>query len=730
MQHMRHLTLPISLIAALRLAAQGEVYTVRPLDIKPAGIDFAPVIVDSSLVFCSLRERDQIVGYTSEETGNPLCDMYRMRIRSGVPGKPFPYGEAINTEVNDGPAAFMDNGRTMCFTRNLKRAKDLSGDEGDENLGLFFSSRKDGGWSKARPFDHNDPGYNVMHATFSADGTRLLFASDMPGGQGGTDLYMCEMEAGDWGLPMNLGPAINSGNNELFPFLEEDGALFFVTDREGGSGGLDIWSCKPDDNAWQAPSALPTPINSSGNDLGFTCYPGGLSGYFSSNRDGDDRIYRFDRSIPLFRDCTPQEDNNYCYVFREEGSMRIGKQPLRYQWDLGDGTKVDDLKARHCYKGPGKYSVTLNIIDTVTNDVYFREAHYDLVIDDVHQPYITIGDTARTGREVHFDARQTYLPEMRIADWKWDFGDGIMGEGQAVLHSFDQPGSYTVRLDVLSRPDNSGSVSNRCITRNITVIDRFKDMADAPVNVEYMAANGESREFAFQELPTDAFDLTVREGQDVRFSVELFRSRERLDLDDPRFTEIRKFYPVIERYDPATSTYTYSVGEAKDLGELYEVFNKVKELKYMDAMVMAVEMEKVLDMSQLAGMDAEDLNNSVLRVSTVLFATGKHTFDPIFEEQLASVLKLVRKHSQLKLVIEAHTDDVGKDDFNLNLSQRRAQSITDWFLARGIDADRLVAVGHGENKPLASNSDEMHRSLNRRVEFRLALDSAAQAMGK
>ena len=727
---MRNHTLFLSLFAALRLAAQGEVYSVRSLDIKPAGIDFAPVIVDSSLVFCSLRERDQLVGYTSEETGNPLCDIYRMRIRNGVPGKPFPFGEAINTEVNDGPATFTDQSRSMCFTRNLKRAKEINGDEGDENLGLFFSKRKDGGWSKARSFDYNNPAYNVMHAAFANDGTRLYFASDMPGGMGGTDLYACEMNNGDWGVPLNLGPHVNSADNELFPFADDDGNLYFASNRSDGIGELDIWQCKPATEGWSQAMVMPEPINSTGNDLGFTCHPGGLSGYFSSNREGDDRIYRFDRSMPLFRACTEQQENNYCYVFREEGSMRIGKQPLRYQWDMGDGTKLNDLVAQHCYKGPGNYGVTLNIIDTVTGDVFFREAHYDLVIDDIHQPYITIDDTARTGREVRFDARQTYLPEMRIADWKWDFGDGVEGEGRDVLHAFQLPGFYTVRLDVLSRPDKSGVVRNRCISRNITVIDRFKDMLDTPVNVEYMAANGEAREFSFQELPTDAFDLAVKEGEDVRFSVELFRSRERLQLDDPRFAEIRKHYPVIERYDPATSTYTYSVGEAKDLADLYEVYAMVKRLKYMDAMVMAVELEKVLDMSQLANMDAEDLNNSVLRVNTVLFQTGKYTFDPVFEEQLAAVLKLVRKHGQLKLVIEAHTDDVGQTDFNMKLSQRRAQSITNWFLSQGMEIDRLVAVGHGENKPIAANSDEMHRSLNRRVEFRLALDSSEQAMRK
>lgn len=715
-----------ALCAVLPTAAQKVAYAVRPMELSPAGVDFAPMIVDSSLVFASLRERDQLVGYTSEETGNPLSDLYRVRLRNGVPGKPFPFGEEINTEVNDGPAAFTNRNKLMCLTRNLKRVREMDGDEGDENLGLFFSEKKDGGWGKVRAFEHNDPAYNVMHAAFSPDGNRMVFASDMPGAQGGTDLYSTERQGDGWSKPVNLG-ALNSKDNELFPFIDDDGKLYFASNRTGGEGGLDIWSAKADGAAWGIPEVMPTPINSPGNDLGFTCYPGGINGYFSSDRDGDDRIYRFDRFVPLFADCAVQQENNYCYTFEEEPSFQDRGLPLRYEWNLGDGTIVHGLKAQHCFKGPGEYTVALNLVDTLSNDVFFEEGRYTLVIEDIHQPYITIVDSARTGREVRFDAKETYLPEFRIADWKWDFGDGAQGEGSNVLHAFDKAGDYTVKLDVLSRPDAQGVIRNRCIARNITVIDRFKDMLDAPVEVQYLSANGETHEFTYQTLAGDEFQLTVSEGEDVRFSVELLRSRERLDLNDPRFAEIRKFYPVIERYDPVSATYTYSVGEAKNLGELYEVFAKVKQLKYMDAMVMAVEMEKVLDMSQLAHMDAQQLNNSVLRVSNVLFATGAYTFEPVFEAQLQEVLKLVNKHPVLNLVIEAHTDDQGKDDFNMKLSQRRAQTVTDWFLAHGVGTDRIVAVGHGKNKPLVANTDEVHRSLNRRVEFRLALNEDQQA---
>ncbi len=730
MKHLRTISLLLAGTLVSGFVASQEVVDVRPLEIKPEAEDFAPVLLDSSFVMCSLREReaDQLVEYTDARTQKPLSDLYRVRLIDNKPGKPFLLGEALTSEMNDGPATFTRGGDVICFTRNQTRAKKLGNvNAKNDRLGLFFSKRKDGDWSEPEPFEYNSTEYSVMHASFNKDGSRLYFASDMPGGQGGVDLFMSEREDGGWSNPLNLGPAVNSSANEVFPFIQTNGMLYFASDREGGLGKLDIWACAAGGNQWGAAKALPEPFNSPGNDLGYTAWPTDRAGLFSSDRDGVDRIYKFNRTLSPFADCQPQQENNYCYVFQEEASLDAGALPLKYQWDLGDGSTVTSLEAKHCYAGPGEYTVKLNIIDTLTNSIFFNEATYQLLIDDVHQPYITSFDTARTGRPLALDAFHTYLPEMTVEDLRWDFGDGTFDEGRRTEHVWKAPGTYTVKLDAIGLPDSTGSIPHHCVTRIMNVIDRFKDMADDAVLASYKDSKGVTREFAYQDLPFDKFDMSVQENEDVQFTVELFHSKERLSLNDPRFSEIRKFYPVYERFDPIRGEYTYSVGDAKTLAEMYVIYAKAKELQFLDAEVMAIHEEKLTDMSELALLNVEDLNNTVVRASTVLFGYDKATFDVEFEQSLEKIKSLLYEHADLSVVIEAHTDNMGRTDYNQKLSQKRAQAIVDWMIGHGVEKERMTAVGFGEDHPIASNDNNIGRGQNRRVEFRMAMEKQDQA---
>jgi outer membrane protein OmpA-like peptidoglycan-associated protein len=243
----------------------------------------------------------------------------------------------------------------------------------------------------------------------------------------------------------------------------------------------------------------------------------------------------------------------------------------------------------------------------------------------------------------------------------------------------------------------------------------------------YKDSKGITREFTYQDLPFDRFDMAAQENEDVHFTVELFHSTERLSLEDPRFAEIRKFFPVYERFDPVRGEYTYSVGGAETVADMYLIYKKVKELQFLEAEVIALHEEKLTDMSELALLSVEELNNTVVRASTVLFGYDRSTFDAEFERSLQKIKDLLYEHADLRVVIEAHTDSKGKNDYNLKLSQKRAQSIVDWLVAHGVEKDRMTPVGFGEDHPIASNENEIGRGRNRRVEFRLAMDKQDQA---
>ncbi len=178
------------------------------------------------------------------------------------------------------------------------------------------------------PFKYNSPEYDVGQPSVSSDGKYLVFASNMPGGHGGSDLYLCEYVNGDWSAPVNLGPGVNSAGAENFPYYHRSGRIYFTSDRSGGIGSLDIYFTSLTNGKWDEPVLLPEPINSPSDDFGFAADDNLQKGYFSSNREKSDDIYSFESTIIRMADCGEMSENSYCYRFVEENSAKFDTLPF------------------------------------------------------------------------------------------------------------------------------------------------------------------------------------------------------------------------------------------------------------------------------------------------------------------------------------------------------------------------------------------------------------------
>jgi hypothetical protein len=208
--------------------------------------------------------------------------------------KPKVLKDAFFSRAHDGPVSFSPDGNTMVITKNTL------GKHNDQEvvvLAIYFSQKVDGVWQEVTPFPFNNPGYNVGHACFSADGKRIYFSSKQPGGFGGADLYYSDKIGEMWTEPVNLGPTINTDQDELFPHLTAT-TLYFSSRGHFGIGGLDVFSTDLSLNGKVL--NMGAPINTSYDDFGIIALPSEKGGFFSSNRgDFVDRVYAWTRKDPF-----------------------------------------------------------------------------------------------------------------------------------------------------------------------------------------------------------------------------------------------------------------------------------------------------------------------------------------------------------------------------------------------------------------------------------------------
>ncbi len=222
----------------------------------------------------------------------------------------------LNQTYHTGPCTFTSDGSRIIYAYsslddNLKSPSEKKKTD-VAYVGLMTSVKSGSQWTQPIPFEYNNTTqYSVGDPFLSPDGKTLYFASDMPGGVGGVDLYMCESVGGNkWGQPVNLGPTINTVGNERFPTVAKDGTLYFSSDGHVGLGGLDIFRAEGTKGRWTKVSNLLSPINSSSDDFSMIFFAEGKEGLLCSNREGGvgaDDIYYFKEIPPppkeVFLDC-------------------------------------------------------------------------------------------------------------------------------------------------------------------------------------------------------------------------------------------------------------------------------------------------------------------------------------------------------------------------------------------------------------------------------------------
>lgn len=281
---------------AQEMFANPTKHVINPVkELNSPRSDYSPVIVggrENEIFFTSMRKA-ATGKKNSMITGQKFADLFRSQynIQKQKWGEPQLIDEnyIVNTNEDEGAATLSAIGDQMIFTR--------CGYSKNRYVPpmLYSSSQVRGTWSEPMPLEIVGDSLIAAHPALSADGSTLYFVSDRPGGYGGTDIWKAEKEGGKYKNPVNLGSEINTAGNEMFPYVRDNGELYFSSDSHLGLGGLDIFKATQDEDGKWIVENMGYPMNSPGDDFGIAFYKDKTEGMFTSNRKGSksDDIYSF-----------------------------------------------------------------------------------------------------------------------------------------------------------------------------------------------------------------------------------------------------------------------------------------------------------------------------------------------------------------------------------------------------------------------------------------------------
>ena len=494
-----------------------HVFTLSDLKTVEGHNDFGVYFYgDDKVTFASDRNTDKPIYSWNNK---PYLDLYSATMTdTGEFTNVTAFPPQINTDTHESNAVISKDGKTMYFNRNSTKRVKADGYK-VANIKIYKAELVNDVWSNIHPLPFTSNEYNTEHPTVSKDGRTMYFASDMPGGYGSFDIYKVAInQDGTFGEPENLGPNVNTSQREQFPFISEINVLYFASNGHQGFGGLDIFRCESVNGEFIKALNIGQVANSNLDDFGFVVNEKKNFGYFTSNRSGKDKNYRFNR------------EENILTKYQVSGL-------------------VQDKNSKELL--PGSLVTLFDDFGNVLQDTIVKDDAFYIFKIEPNKKYKVRG------------TRKLYIP-----------------------------------YDVEFSTDSEGKISHN-------------------------------------------------------------------------------IYLMMESYADAEE--------------------KVKE---NEAGAVQVDLEKIF------------------------FDFNKWDIRPDAAETLQTLVDLMKKYPEMEVEVSAHTDARGPDEYNLNLSKKRAASTLDYLVSQGIEKERLKSIGYGEMQPLNKcvkegicTDDEY--DINRRCEFTL-----------
>lgn len=701
-----------------------DIISVTPVSFNSPNREYAPIYFKNGLVFISVSRSNKGLTYIDYKTGNQLSNLYFISLIKDSISEVTLFSQELESSFHDGPITFSKDGNTAYFTRSQTITKKLRSSKKEINKFAIYKTTFDGNsWINIQSCSFNSEEFNTGQPSLSSDGTKLLFASDKEGGFGGIDIYSVDIVDGNFGPMVNLGESINSVANEMFPFIDTHNKLYYSSDRTTGYGGLDLYVSSFLDEIWSKGNLMDTTVNSAYDDFSLVFNESEVEGYFASNRSGSDDIYKIEITYPEFNECEELVSELLCYEFYEEATLNADSVAMVYEWDFGDGTKEQSLETYHCYAKSGLYIVELNIMDTMVAAMFVNEATYELEIEAVIQPEIIVPDTISIYSGLRVTVNQGKWKDYQIDNYYIDYGDSTIKKNDKNLHKYKFSGYKELKVLIAGVDEITQEIKTNCFYKTIFVTSEMD---------EFIAQNKFSEQLKYTGYSADK----VEEDEAKRYRLEIISTLKSVLGDSVILKEYLNF--VEEVYDTNLKKYSYVIGSSTNPFDLIEDYRKSHNRGFNNAVVKSFPYDKI-KIEELGVTHSNELGEVSIVLNNIQFEYDGYHLNKDSKIELQKLIQYLKDNADIRIEIGAHTDAArniekakaifaakGKDysklahdkmsrKYNKLLSQKRAQSVSKYLYESGIAKRRLESKGYGEREPLEPNfnSNETDNPLGR-----------------
>ncbi|MCB0641713.1 MAG: OmpA family protein [Phaeodactylibacter sp.] len=647
---------------------QGR-YQLTVLPFNTAGDEFGATFWEEGLVFSSERSNPSEPRMINAATGRPFFQLYQLAGDWTVDDTPTALPENVRSFLNDSAPVYCAATRELYFTRNnTLNGQQQKGSNGLVQLGLYRTFYEGNGhWSTPEPLSLNSLEFSCMHPALSADGRTLYFASDMPGGWGGLDLYRSERLPNDsWGPPVNMGRPLNTAGTEAFPFLQADQSFYFASDGHVGLGGLDLFRLDLDAKGTAEPENLGAPVNSRQDDFAYQYDPRSKRAVMASNRPG--------------------------------------------------GIGGDDLYLLE--KIAATYQLVLEAADT------HQPITTGLLISDCQADTIAIADSAQLRLELPLHTccswrlevpgyqplQKTICTHQLPPGFETTLQLGLEPLRPLFLEGvvFDQSTGLPLKNAIVQIESNCGAAITPVTTQQ-TGYYSFELNRGCCYKVKaqlnnYLAATADNICLGTEYIESSHrvnlyLQPTIYDGANL-FQAEV---EEKQAVYRDAVTGL-----WMDQLTNQPADGTYPDGWEYDSGLI------IRQGALVDRRSNGF----------LKGRSRAAYNEPIPFLLNIYFDFNSTEIQESARPELRKLLQLLKDNPAIRIEIGAHTDARGGTGYNKRLSQKRADGIADWLVAHGIAGNRVQAVGYGESQLVNdcredSDCSEAQHQLNRRTEFRV-----------